>query len=106
MDGKPIWTYTPPTPPPNPPLITSLSNLQASLPPSESGQPRFQHTLQALSDFTGYIAAQTYAIPTNFRLGGPNAMLSPEAEEARREIRALKGLVLNRYARVHLRIHK
>lgn len=97
IDGKILWTYTPPTPPETPPLMKSLSALRASLPPSEPRQPKYQHTLQALSDFTGYIAAQTYTIPTNFRLGMSGATLSPEAEEARREIRALKGLVLNRY---------
>ncbi|KAH8094832.1 hypothetical protein BXZ70DRAFT_946229 [Cristinia sonorae] len=94
-EGKEAWTYTPQTPPPPPPSFISLSNLRSSLPQPPSNQPRFQHTMQALSDFTGYIAAQTYGIPTNFRLG-MGALLSPEAEDVRREIRALKGLVLNR----------
>lgn len=97
-DGKITWSYTPPTPPTPPPLFTSLTNLKFSLPqPPQPRQPRFQHTMQALSDFTGYIATQTYAVPSTYRLGGSTSSLPPEVEEARREIRALKGLVLNRY---------
>ncbi|TFK88928.1 hypothetical protein K466DRAFT_546215 [Polyporus arcularius HHB13444] len=93
-----IWTYTPPTPPPAPPLLTSLSSLRSALPPPPSDQPKFQHTFQAISDLTGYIATQTYALPHTFRAPGVGlgASLSPEEEEVRREIRALKGLVLNR----------
>lgn len=98
VDSKITWSYTPPTPPTPPPLFTSLNNLKSSLPqPPQPRQPRFQHTMQALSDFTGYIATQTYAVPSTYRLGGSTSSLPPEVEEARREIRALKGLVLNRY---------
>ena len=103
-DGKSTWTYDAPKPPPAPPLMTSLSELQASLPPSQPKQPRFQHTMQALSDLTGYIAAQTYAIPSTLRFGSTSSLMSPEAEDARREIRALKGLVLNRYVRRGLQL--
>ncbi|KAM5535508.1 hypothetical protein V8D89_010845 [Ganoderma adspersum] len=94
-----IWTYVPPTPAPEPPLLTSLSSLKTALPPPPSTQPKYQHTFQALSDLTGYITTQTYVLPTTgFRapglgLGTP---LTPEEEEVRRDIRALKGLVLNR----------
>lgn len=58
--------------------------------------------MQALASLTGYIATQTYATfrmptaPFGAGLGAPG--LSTEEEEVRREIRALKGLVLNRYA--------
>ncbi|THH28799.1 hypothetical protein EUX98_g5397 [Antrodiella citrinella] len=95
------WTYTAASPPAPTPLYTSLQSLQTALPlPQSIYKPKYQHTLQALSDFTGYIATQTYAAPAMFRLGvsgpGSGGVLSPEAEEARREIRALKGLVLNR----------
>ncbi|KAH9850768.1 hypothetical protein C2E23DRAFT_887106 [Lenzites betulinus] len=98
-----IWTYTAPTPSPPPPLLTSLSALSSALPPptptpsSTPAQPKFQHTFQALSDLTGYIAAQTYAAPTAVGRGlGLAVPLAPAEEEVRREIRALKGLVLNR----------
>lgn len=58
----------------------------------------FQHTYQALSELTGYIATQTYAIPHGMRAPGVGlgVPLTTEEEEVRREIRALKGLVLNR----------
>jgi hypothetical protein len=60
----------------------------------------FQHTLQALSDFTGYITTQLYALPStsSYRGLGYNAgsTLGSDEEELRKEIRALKGLVLNR----------
>ncbi|EJF62407.1 hypothetical protein BD309DRAFT_877577 [Dichomitus squalens] len=93
-----IWTYASPTPPPPPPLLASLASLKSALPPPASSQPKFQHTFQALSDLTGYITTQTYALPTSFRAPGLGlgTSLSPEEEEVRREIRALKGLVLNR----------
>ena len=93
-----IWTYTPSTPPPEPPLLSSLASLKAALPPPPSAQPKYQHTYQALSDLTGYIATQTYAIPHGVRVPGVGlgVPLAPEEEEVRREIRALKGLVLNR----------
>ncbi|KAH9899683.1 hypothetical protein C8Q73DRAFT_638478 [Cubamyces lactineus] len=95
-----VWTYVPPSAPPPPPLLTSLTKLSSALPPRSSSppQPKFQHTFQALSDLTGYIATQTYAAPFGLRAPGVglNVPLSPEAEEVRREIRALKGLVLNR----------
>jgi hypothetical protein len=59
----------------------------------------FQHTLQSLSDFTGYISAQVYVPyrPTPVGKGLPNSGIQNTLEEElRREIRALKGLVLNR----------
>lgn len=58
----------------------------------------FQHTYQGLSELTGYIATQTYAIPHGMRAPGVGlgVPLTTEEEEVRREIRALKGLVLNR----------
>ncbi|KAI9056505.1 hypothetical protein FKP32DRAFT_1763211 [Trametes sanguinea] len=98
-----VWTYTPPSPPSPPPLLTSLTALSHALPAPTSTspappQPKFQHTFQALSDLTGYIATQTYAPAHGLRAPGVglHVPLSPEAEEVRREIRALKGLVLNR----------
>lgn len=103
-DGNSAWSYTAPITPPSPPLLTSLRDLKMSL--SERPAPqkgRFQHTLDALTDLTGYISTQTYA---SFRASayGPGQgayTLPAEEEEVRREIRALKGLVLNRCAYVH-----
>ncbi|OJT05321.1 hypothetical protein TRAPUB_3762 [Trametes pubescens] len=95
-----IWTYVPPPPPVTPPLLSSLSTLASTLPTAASSpsQPKFQHTFQALSDLTGYIATQTYAAPHGLRAPGLGlgVPLAPAEEEVRREIRALKGLVLNR----------
>lgn len=50
-----------------------------------------QNTLQTLSNLTGYISTQVY-LPYR----PPGHSLGPAEDEMRREIRALKGLVLNR----------
>ncbi|KAH9948389.1 hypothetical protein B0H21DRAFT_707808 [Amylocystis lapponica] len=91
--------YAAPAPPSPVPLLSSLGTLKHALPapapdPALSSTPR-AHTLQALADLTGYIATQTY---TGFRThaSGFGAALPAEGEDVRREIRALKGLVLNR----------
>lgn len=69
----------------------------------------FSRTLDSVTDLTAYISSQTYLIPaaSSFRLGmggsasnGVNALGSAE-EEVRRELKALKGLVLNRFVSVH-----
>lgn len=89
------WSYSPPTPLAPSPLLSSLSSLSSTLPspPSSQESRPYQHTLQSLTDFTGYLTTQVYTFP--FRTpGGPH--LNPAEEELRREIRALKGLVLNR----------
>ena len=60
----------------------------------------FQRTLQFLSDFTGEISAQVYLPYRPSTMGAgipPLAETSSIEDELRREIRALKGLVLNRY---------
>lgn len=87
------WSYHPPTPPTPSPLLSSLSSLSSSLPPSSTNMRPSQHTLQTLTDFTGYLTTQVYSFP--FHIPG-GSHLSPAEEELRREIRALKGLVLNR----------
>jgi hypothetical protein len=87
---------------PTPPLLATLSKLQSSVnhAVSERTTHRFQHTLQALIDFTGYLTTKTYALASAMhRL--PGATPTPttteiEEEEIRMEIKALKGLVLNR----------
>jgi hypothetical protein len=101
---EPRWIYTPPTPPDAPAIVTQLNELKTELlPPStpegtEIGKGRYKGMLQALVDLTGYLTAQTYSFGTYGRpaYGAGDARLSPAAEEVRREIRALKGLALNR----------
>ncbi|KAL0949284.1 hypothetical protein HGRIS_009361 [Hohenbuehelia grisea] len=94
------WTYNAPTPPERSPLVASLSSLSDAMPAKkavvtkqELEQSPLQRTLQTLSDFTGYISTQVY-MP--YRPPGVGGMLGPAEDEMRREIRALKGLVLNR----------
>ncbi|KAH6915032.1 hypothetical protein BKA70DRAFT_563466 [Coprinopsis sp. MPI-PUGE-AT-0042] len=95
------WKYNAPPPAELSPIVKSLSNLNSSLPRTNKDEPRsnvFQHTLQALSDFTGYISSNVYMPyrPTN-GMGMSTAYgLSPAEEALKKEIRALKGLVLNR----------
>ncbi|KAI6047519.1 hypothetical protein EDC04DRAFT_630739 [Pisolithus marmoratus] len=115
------WKYTPATPPPVPPILASLSKLRLALPrkphsklgtsavpamsasePTLLPNPR-QRTLQVLSDFTGYITTQTYSLgmlsftmPSSIIRGTAAAGDSVQEDEIRREVRALKGLVLNR----------
>jgi len=76
----------------------SLSSLQLALPKDQSSKPStFRTTLEALSELTGYISSQLfmpYRLPTNGI--GIVGNLGPVEESLRREIRALKGLVLNR----------
>ncbi|KZT70377.1 hypothetical protein DAEQUDRAFT_668036 [Daedalea quercina L-15889] len=91
-----IWTYTSPLPPPIPPLMQSLYALRAALPAGTAHEPsRFQYTLNALTDLTGYIAMRTY---DTFQLGPETGTTPGVEEEVKREIRGLKGLVLNRRA--------
>ncbi|KAJ6515627.1 hypothetical protein C8R45DRAFT_957148 [Mycena sanguinolenta] len=97
-DGPEIlyWGYNPPVPPTPTPLAESLSALSASMPKSSPDKhSAIQHALQSITDFTGYISSQMYApyTPIGSRFG---ATLNPAEEEVRKEIRALKGLVLNR----------
>lgn len=114
-----MWSYTPESeeelskPEPSSqekPFLTSLKTLKATFPPSRphpSATPSpAQRTLEVLGDFTGYITTQTYqfAARTMPGLGASRYLgtfsqsppLDPQEEEIRKEIRALKGLVLNR----------
>ncbi|KAF8915341.1 hypothetical protein CPB85DRAFT_1432946 [Mucidula mucida] len=85
------WTYEAPVPSGPSPLMDSLEKLSSTLPKdTKTRTVPLQHTLQSLSDLTGYISAQVYA---PYRSG---ANASPAAEEFKREVRTLKGLVLNR----------
>ena len=90
----------PPTPESLPPLTKSLDALLSEL-PKDIGTRKslLQRTLQFLSDFTGEISAQVYLPyqPLTMGTGLPSATAkSSIQDELRREIRALKGLVLNR----------
>jgi hypothetical protein len=102
-----LWTYVPPPISPPPPMVVALETLQAALPRNSPAPPLSktetvplrpaQRTLQVLADFTGYIATQTYSFATHMRgVGGSLRTNDTEVDEIRREIRALKGLVLNR----------
>ncbi|KAI0053736.1 hypothetical protein FA95DRAFT_481512 [Auriscalpium vulgare] len=95
----PRWAYDPPPLPLPAPLLPSLDSLNTALWPlaTRSANP-FQHTLQGMIDFTGYLTTQTYSLSSSaIRMPGlAPATLGTEEEEVRREIRALKGLVLNR----------
>ena len=99
----PRWSYHVPDPAtqPTPPLLPALTRLQSSVAQAVSARPthRFQHTLQSLIDFTGYLTTKTYALASAMhRLPGitPSSATAIEEEEIRMEIKALKGLVLNR----------
>ncbi|KLO10247.1 hypothetical protein SCHPADRAFT_907062 [Schizopora paradoxa] len=101
-DGLRVWMHKrvpPPDAEPSP-LINSVTSLKNALPTKRSPINPYQHTLDTLTDFTGYITTQTYQMSTSsLRLpgvSGSSAPLDAQQEEVRREIRALKGLVLNR----------
>jgi hypothetical protein len=94
------WVYTA-LPPAGPsPQLVSLTSLSAALPRAraDASPRRTQHLLQALAGLTGFLTSHVYGLAS----GGPrtpfggDVRLTPEAEDVRREIRALKGLVLNR----------
>ncbi|KAG6817849.1 hypothetical protein H0H87_001681 [Tephrocybe sp. NHM501043] len=95
------WTYTTPAPVEPSPIVESMKRLTTILPKnSELRHNSLQHTLQALSDFTGYISTQMYmpyqapSSAAGFLNNGSSG--GPAEEEFKREVRALKGLVLNR----------
>jgi len=99
----PRWSYhvSDPATRSTPPLLPALTKLQSSIAQVVSARPthRFQHTLQSLIDFTGYLTTKTYALASAMhRLPGttPSSATAIEEEEIRMEIKALKGLVLNR----------
>ncbi|KAJ7498668.1 hypothetical protein FB451DRAFT_1358160 [Mycena latifolia] len=92
------WGYVPQAPPPPTALMQSLTSLSASIPkPSAEKHSTLQYALQSMTDFTGYISSQIYVpfVPSVNRFA-PGGQLNPAEEDVRKEIRALKGLVLNR----------
>ncbi|RDB20128.1 hypothetical protein Hypma_012766 [Hypsizygus marmoreus] len=102
-DQKPTrWTYNAPTPVEPSPILKSITALSTSMPKgSSTKQSSFQYTLQSLADFTGYISTQVY-LPYRHSSNTAAYMpinsnpLNPAEDEFKREVRALKGLVLNR----------
>lgn len=87
------WSYEAPLTVGSSPLLESLERMSGALPKDTKSRTNpLQHTLQTLSDLTGYISTQVYAPLRS------SSNISPAAEEFKREVRTLKGLVLNRYA--------
>lgn len=59
--------------------------------------------LQTLTDLTGYLTTQTYVLPSGgfsgYGVSGyttSSTLATPQQEELRKEIKALKGLTLSR----------
>jgi hypothetical protein len=90
-----------------------LTSLRSALPPStpSSDSPQtissksYQGTLQSLRDLTAFITTRTYSLLSNGTLStrlrgvGPGmvgAAQDSKEEDIKKEIRALKSLVLNR----------
>lgn len=92
--------YLLPAPVASPPLLKALDELASELPQDSSSRKSLtQHTLKTMSDFTGYLSTQVY-LPYRASAIGTGALQANGQtsleEELRKEIRALKGLVLNR----------
>ena len=62
-----------------------------------------QRTLQTLSEFTAFLSSETYALPTGGVKHASSRTTRPSVagEEFRKEIRSLRGLVLNRSVIFH-----
>ena len=90
---------------PSPPasFAAALEDLRDALTRGFRERNKYNYAFKALTDLTGFLSRETFALygtGSSFRngiLGGHH--LSPAEEEVRREIRALKGLVLNRYVK-------
>ncbi|KAF9076978.1 hypothetical protein BDP27DRAFT_1379862 [Rhodocollybia butyracea] len=92
------WSYVRPEPIESTPFVTSLDSLSdtASTYKSPASSP-YQPTLQSMSEFTGYISSNIYTPYRPPSIPGIASPLTAEpADELKKEIRALKGLVLNR----------
>jgi hypothetical protein len=98
----PLGPETPPTDSVSPASPTqSLDDLRAALSQASRERNKYAHTFKALTDLTGFLSRETftlYGTKSGFRHGYSSGHpLNPAEEDIRREIRALKGLVLNRY---------
>jgi hypothetical protein len=113
----PTWSYGQPDPTPTTQYLASLNFLSKSLPvdtethstkettgPKQNWKPKYQHMLQTLTDLTGYLTTQTYILPAGGFSGyggvgytASSMLATPQQEEIRKEIRAMKGLALSRY---------
>jgi hypothetical protein len=102
------WRYAAPEPRPPTALMQSLTSLSSSIPtPSAEKHSTLQHALQAMTEFTGYVSSQMYApYMLSMNRFAPGGHLSPAEEDVRKEIRALKGLVLNRWVSLLISLPK
>ncbi|KAF5393005.1 hypothetical protein D9757_001316 [Collybiopsis confluens] len=92
------WAYIPPKPTQTTPFISSLESLSrvtSTYTPTPTSS--YQPTLQTMSEFTGYISSNLY---TPYRPPPLPGTVSPStgdiSDGLKKEIRALKGLALNR----------
>lgn len=91
------WSYAVPTAAPPAPLNSALTALRTTMGTLPTLDPNtFTPLLLAVSGLTGYITTQTYSLPLSMSSSSSSSRLAPELEEVKKEIRALKGLVLNR----------
>ncbi|KAJ4465903.1 hypothetical protein C8R41DRAFT_781113 [Lentinula lateritia] len=92
------WVYVPPEPVVPTAFISSLNSLSKAIStfqyPTTSSP--YQYTLQAMTEFTGYISSNLYTPYRPPSIPGTIASSIEPADEMKKEIRALKGLVLNR----------
>jgi len=84
------------------PTLSRLETLHRAVRQANNKENRgtYSYTFKALTDLTAYISRETfvtYGGTSGFRHGfSTSTQMTPAQEEVRREIRALKGLVLNR----------
>ncbi|KAJ7591498.1 hypothetical protein C8J56DRAFT_565079 [Mycena floridula] len=92
------WSYVPPQSPSPPPLVTALASLLVFSSRKQSSQKfsLYQHTLQSLVDLTGYISSHIYIPYRQSGIGASGTTAGNIEDDLKKEIRALKGLVLNR----------
>jgi hypothetical protein len=90
------WSYQAPTAPHPSSVLTSLTALSSSIPKSPEDRASTRGLFQTLTDLTAFLTSHAYGLSKTSRGTFGDVRMSPEAEEVRKEIRALKGLVLNR----------
>jgi hypothetical protein len=94
------WSYVPPQAPAPPAIVAALSTLSAALPRTVSHHQELRAParglFQSLTDLTAFVTSHAYGLSFGARGTFGDPKISSGAEEVRKEIRALKGLVLNR----------